>query len=103
MTVREQLHQLVDQIEAIDVEEALRYLSTLVTTASNGRGGPARRVGGVDVPDRETLQRLARPIEDDDPLWELVGIVGDEYEGPTDVSSNKYKYLADAYADLAKD
>jgi hypothetical protein len=92
MTVRDQLHQLVDQIEAIDVEEALRYLSTLVTSTSNGRPDPARRVGGVDVPDRETLQRLARPIEDDDPLWELVGIVGDEYEGPTDVSSNKYKY-----------
>jgi hypothetical protein len=103
MTAREQLHRLVDQIEEIDIEEALRYLGALVTTTSNGGADRTRQVGGVDVPDRETLRRLARPIEADDPLWDLVGIVGDEYEGPTDVSSNKYKYLAEAYADLGKE
>jgi hypothetical protein len=103
MTAREQLHQLVDQIEEIDVEEALRYLSALAMTSSNGGADRLKQAGGVDVPDREALRRLARPIEADDSLWDLVGIVGDEYEGPTDVSSNKYTYLAEAYSDLGKE
>ena len=38
------------------------------------------------------------PTSEDDPLWDIVGMVTSE-DGPTDVSENKYKYLAEAYAD----
>ncbi len=31
-----------------------------------------------------------------DPLGNIIDLVGDEYEGPTDVSSDKYRYVADA-------
>lgn len=39
-----------------------------------------------------------RPTSAKDPLWALVGIGASE--GPGDISSNKHKYLADAYSDL---
>ena len=37
-----------------------------------------------------------KPIRADDPIWNIVGI--GLSEGPGDVSRNKYKYLAEAYA-----
>ena len=37
-----------------------------------------------------------RPTRADDPLWNIIGIASDD-DGPTDVSSNKHKYLAEAY------
>ncbi len=39
----------------------------------------------------------ARPFTSDDPLWKIVGLI-DDPNGPTDVSSNKHKYLAEVYA-----
>jgi excisionase family DNA binding protein len=42
--------------------------------------------------------RRKGPTSETDPLWNIVGVA--RSEGPTDVSSNKHKYLADAYADL---
>jgi excisionase family DNA binding protein len=41
---------------------------------------------------------LGEPTSEDDPLWDIVGMI-DDPDGPTDVSSNKHKYLAEAYAD----
>jgi hypothetical protein len=38
-----------------------------------------------------------KPFTRDDPLWNLVGI---GKSGLGDVSANKHKYLADAFADL---
>jgi hypothetical protein len=34
----------------------------------------------------------------DDPIWNLVGMGSST--GPGDISENKHKYLAEAYADL---
>ncbi|MBI4506621.1 MAG: hypothetical protein HY691_13885 [Chloroflexi bacterium] len=39
-----------------------------------------------------------KPFTMSDPLWTIVGI--GRSEGPTDVSANKHKYLAEAYLDL---
>ncbi|MCL4545886.1 MAG: hypothetical protein M1118_15070 [Chloroflexi bacterium] len=39
-----------------------------------------------------------RPTSADDPLWKLIGVGASEGSG--DVSENKYKHLAEAYADL---
>ncbi len=38
------------------------------------------------------------PTSADDPLWNIIGMVQSEEGSPTDVSQNKYRYLADAYA-----
>ena len=72
---------------------------------------PAFRVGrGVRV-EREAVERLpaavvprrarargtlkGKPTSEDDPLWNIVGI--GRSAGPSDVSANKKKYLAEAY------
>jgi excisionase family DNA binding protein len=41
-------------------------------------------------------------LTEDDPIFRLMGI-GVDKDGATDVSENKYKYLAEAYADLHED
>lgn len=46
----------------------------------------------------ETAEEESKPFSFDNPLWDIVGIIHDD--GPTDVSSNKHKYLAEAYGDL---
>ena len=47
--------------------------------------------------DEETARilREARPTSDDDPLWRIIGMF--DGDGPTDVASNKYKYLVEDY------
>ncbi len=50
------------------------------------------------VRDGEEAVLAGQPFAMDDPLWDIVGV--GESEGATDVSSNKHKYVADAYADL---
>jgi hypothetical protein len=44
-------------------------------------------------------RRTVKRTGPDDPLWKIIGLAKDK-DGATDVSSNKYKYLAEAYADL---
>jgi excisionase family DNA binding protein len=42
-----------------------------------------------------------KPFTFDDPLWDIVGMgASTQPDGITDVSLNKHKYLAEAYADL---
>ncbi|MHB8574827.1 MAG: hypothetical protein ACYDCQ_05790 [Dehalococcoidia bacterium] len=41
-------------------------------------------------------RRRAKPFTMNDPLWEIMGIADDA--GPSDVSANKDRYLAEAYA-----
>jgi hypothetical protein len=40
-------------------------------------------------------------LTSESPLWEIVGLVTDD--GPTDVSENVDRYLADAYGDVRVD
>ena len=50
------------------------------------------------VPVKKTRKKPAfegKPMTYDDPFWKLVG-VGSSEDGPTDVSSNIHKYIADA-------
>jgi excisionase family DNA binding protein len=79
---------------------------------------PAVRVGRSVRVEKEAVERLPNPVKpvepreksprkrrkpryftEDDPLWKLVGAF-DDPEGPTDVSENKGKYLAEAALDL---
>lgn len=41
-------------------------------------------------------------ITKDDALFNIVGMAASDEEEPTDVSANKHKYLADAYASHAE-
>lgn len=66
---------------------------------------PALRVGRLIRIRREAVERflepvspeLWKPITADDPLWNIVGIINDD--GPTDVSENIHRYVADAIED----
>jgi len=44
---------------------------------------------------RRRRSRRPQPFTRDDSLWSIVGIIKDDV--PADVSSNKHKYLAQAY------
>jgi excisionase family DNA binding protein len=57
-----------------------------------------RLVRPVKLKAAETSQakRSGRPLTFDDPLFKLIGSA--RSAGPGDVSENKYKYLAEAYA-----
>lgn len=50
---------------------------------------------------KQKVRKSAKPhyFTMDDSLWNIVGI-GRDKDGATDVSENKYKYLAESYADL---
>lgn len=57
---------------------------------------------GID--DQDGAQDLAgQPLGPNDPLWELAGMFDAGPDAPTDVATNKDKYLANAYADLHDD
>jgi hypothetical protein len=77
VTVKEQLHSL---IEELDDQRAIEVLD-FITHGSDTR----KALNLADIP----------PITEDDPLWNIIDLVGDEYDGPTDVSSNKYRYIAE--------
>jgi hypothetical protein len=59
--------------------------------------GPAPKEQRRSVSPRRPSRR-SRVFTKDDPLWNIVGLIKDD-DGPTDVSSNVDKYLAEAYLD----
>ena len=48
---------------------------------------------------RKRSARHGRPTSQADPLWQIIGMADAAVpaDAPTDVSSHKYRYLADAY------
>ena len=50
------------------------------------------------APRRQSAAKEGRAFTMNDSLWNLAGIADSGPEGPSDVSENKYRYLADAYA-----
>ncbi|MCC6793207.1 MAG: hypothetical protein IT336_16100 [Thermomicrobiales bacterium] len=97
MTVKELIHKLVDELPAADAERMLDYLRSI----ADGRNAGAVPFGSTTKSDdADEWLKLGRPTAEDDPLWNLTGIIDDN--GPTDVSSNLDAYLADAYLDWEK-
>jgi excisionase family DNA binding protein len=45
-------------------------------------------------PERTRVRRRVQPFGPEDPIWDLVGSWED---GPTDLSTDKHRYLAEAY------
>ncbi|MBI2941371.1 MAG: hypothetical protein HYY04_13130 [Chloroflexi bacterium] len=79
-----ELLRLAEEVRATNQPRVLRRegedLAIVMPVASSGSRRTRRR----------PLPR-GRPTSADDPLWNIVGI--GRSEGPTDVSTNKYKYL----------
>ena len=86
--------------DTIPFEDFIAHAAALFDEVASGRSvtveqdGQLIRLSSVRRPKR----RPRRESSLDDPLRDIVGI--GHYTGPTDVSSNKHKYLADAAADL---
>src|SRR5262249_17258604 len=95
MTAKDQVHKLIDALDDADAEFVLRYLKRL-----RSRDSGSIAIDEDEEMSAEEILRLARPITADDPLWNIVGMADSGPNRPTDVSRNKHKYLADAYADL---
>ena len=93
MTVKEEIRQIVELLDDERATEALKYLRRLWE-------GDLPTIDGTEDADEGRFWKLGRPTSADDPLWELVGIIGEEYDVPVDLSSNHDKYLSGAYADL---
>jgi hypothetical protein len=98
VTIKERLHQLVDELDDERANEVLAFaLRASAPEVGSENGSLLAAEPGVDV-DAESLWHLAVPVAADDPLWTIVGMVDDD--GPADMSSNKYRYLAERYGDL---
>jgi hypothetical protein len=98
VTIKERLHQLVDELDDERATEVLAFaLRASVRSAEPPNGSILATEPGVDV-DSESLWQVARPVTGDDPLWSIVGVI--DGDGPTDVSSSKHRYLANLYGDL---
>jgi hypothetical protein len=52
----------------------------------------------IRVPDATETPHMGKPTSANDPLWNIIGMARSEEDEPTDVSQDKYRYLADAYA-----
>lgn len=79
MTPRDRLQQLIDELD----EERVEAFLLLLTTPAQAAELASERTSGSEE-------------SSDDPFGGLVGMIGDEYDGPTDVSANIHKYVADA-------
>ena len=98
-------------MELLTVQETAAILRVSPATVRRyiaSRRLPAVRVGRALRVSKEDVEGLCQANEADedklfthnDPLWNLVGIAASDEDGPTDVSANKLKYLAEAFADL---
>ena len=83
-------------IDISDMPELLRLAEEVRTTKEPRRLQRENEDIATLMPVRRSKRVPAgRPLTYDDALWKLVGSA--RSEGPTDVSENKYKYLAEAY------
>jgi excisionase family DNA binding protein len=95
-----------------EAADALRVKPITVRRYINAGRLAGFRVGrGLRV-SRESVERLpepvqrdvaailasAKPTSADDPLWNIIGIADGDESDPTDMSANKHRYLAEAYA-----
>jgi hypothetical protein len=97
MTVKEELHELVEVLDDSHAREALDYLRWLAAAedAVATEGEQPGNEGEVDGEGVEYL-KFGRPTSTADSLWNIVGI--GRSDEPTDVATCKDEYLAEAYA-----
>ena len=101
-----EVNQMAKELVHIDISNSPELLRIVEEMRTSNEPLVFRR-GNEDVAilrlvKRATKRRVlrGRPTSADDPLWNIVGMAAGPDDGATDVSTNKLKYLADAYADL---
>jgi hypothetical protein len=94
VTVKERIHLLVEQLDERQAEAALVLLDRFVTMEMPESLGVSDDIGQSSSPSGHLLTS-------ESPLWGIVGSVIDD--GPTDVSENVDRYLANAYGDVRVD
>ena len=92
VTQTHDLQEILDQVELTRRPRALKRGGRTVAIIV-----PAPRVRYANRRPR----RRHRGLTPEDTLWNIIGII-DDPDGPTDVSANKHKYLADAYENKHK-
>jgi hypothetical protein len=105
MSLRE-VNQMAKELEYIDITDRPELVQ-IVQQAQRANKSVMLRQDSKDVAILRLVKRAAkrrvlrgRPTSADDPIWNIVGMAAGPDDGVTDVSENKLKYLADAYADL---
>ncbi len=89
----------------IPFDEFVAKVAAIFEQVASGKRATVER-GGALFSVRATRRRRRLPpkprgLTPQDPLLEIIGLGGvTDAAGPTDVSANKYKYLAEAAADL---
>lgn len=98
---------MAEELAPLDVSEVPELLDIARKVKETGQprllksGGEELAIVTPVLPSRSaTGRRKTGLIGDDDPLWNIVGMASSE--GPTDVSENKHRYLAEAYAAKGK-
>ncbi|HEY7029730.1 MAG TPA: hypothetical protein VH482_00320 [Thermomicrobiales bacterium] len=99
MTVKEEIQDLVDTLDDQRAIAVLDYVRLVIGATEQPDAGPTP--ASMDPP--VEFLKIGRPTSDDDPRWNIVSLVTDEADGPTDVAANHDKYLAETYADLHED
>lgn len=90
-----------EQVEQpVQFDEFMTHAAAIFDEVAAGKEVVVKRDGQLVrlSPARRRAKRRARHFSMNDPLWDIVGI--GHSSGPTDVSSNKHNYLADAAAEL---
>jgi len=83
-------------MDETQAEAAVEVLDRLMF----GRRGEQEEDGPTTPSDTEDWITQGRPFTFDSPFRSIIGMADSGPDGPTDVSRNRHKYLADAYADL---
>jgi hypothetical protein len=94
MRVKEAIYELVarlDDAQALAVLKFVRLVAEQQPSAGDVEPASAE-------PRPVELVKAGRPTSDDDPLWNIVGMIGEEFDVPTDMAANHDRYLAEIYA-----
>jgi hypothetical protein len=96
MTARAELYRLVDQLDDTEIPEALEYLRSLAALVRTSAGVDKADESDHDPSDSVGYANVGRPTDENDSLWNIVGL--GRTAAPTDIRHHKDDYLADAYS-----
>jgi hypothetical protein len=92
MTTKDAIHRLVD---ALDEEAAIVVLAYVQALTDEHRSASGELANSDVQPRPLEWSKVGQPTSEDDPMWRVVGMVGGDDGGPTDVARNHDQYLAD--------
>jgi hypothetical protein len=96
MTTKEAIHQIV---EALDEEAAVAVLVYVQAIAGENRTGRDEAAGPAVQRRPIEWMKFGQPTSEEDPMWRIAGMIGDEDDGPTDLARNHDRYLSEEAED----